>query len=307
MSHASVELRPKTGINESGQVLTLASCLVTLLSLLTWGLLSHLGTHTRTFLSDEKFLHQDVVKQFKTASVLNALASNNVALRSFFLNWIDVQSSGYSHVSNLVWSSLLWEKNIPIPSPFDPLSRAKVMSTVLQGAVQRISQHNRELLNMLTGPVRKGLRQESLMTSLCSLLTARNTTPATSAMSSPRSLKSEPVCSMKLNRAVLAPPAYRQLNLSDVLPASIASSEGFIQFNFDRTFRVEDTTQETILPSRGNRALQDLVFLVHPRLCALSVSRVVLPCKESPAQRESVLRGKSAIAFEPHWSVHVVP
>lgn len=307
MSRASVELHPKAGINERGQILTLASFFVTLLSLLTWGLLSHLGKHTRTFLSDERLLHQDVAQQFKTASVLNALASNNVTLRRLFLNWIDIQTSGYSHVSNLVWSSLLWERNIPIPSPFDPLSRVKVMSTVLHSSVQRISQHNRELLNMLNGPVRKGLRQESLSTSLCSLLTARNNTPSTPAMSSSTPVISDPVCTLTLNRAVPAPRTYRQLNLSDVLPASIASSEGFIQFNFDRSFRGEEITQEITLPSRGNRALQDLAFVVHPRFCALSASRVVLPCKEAPAQRDSVARAKSAIAFEPHWSVHVVP
>ncbi|MEY4065004.1 MAG: hypothetical protein RIR26_1212, partial [Pseudomonadota bacterium] len=42
---------------------------------------------------------------------------------------------------------------------------------------------------------------------------------------------------MALNKAVLAPPSYRRIGLLDILPRTLVSWQGFVNFNLNAPFR----------------------------------------------------------------------
>jgi hypothetical protein len=291
---------------ENGQILPLASFFVTLLFLLTWGLLLDLGRHTATFLSDESLIHQEVADQLRVASTLNALASNNSQMRRLFSAWIDAQATGYSHVSNLIWSSLLWEKGVPIPSPFNPLGPAKTVDRFVWEKSFGLARQNQTLLNLLPVSVKAQLNEELLTNSLCALLRTKNSERAPTHISHPLAIHNLQECSLALNKAVLAPPSYRRIGLLDILPRTLVSWQGFVNFNLNAPFRSPTAKEQNPLTSRTHRLLREIVFIVHPRLCHSAVANIKLPCPSLPSPAKELNSAWEA-GFEPRWSVHVVP
>ena len=291
--------------SQSGQALPLFTILLALFAALGLGITKSIRSHTMYFVEREERIQNELQKKSKEVFSLNEIANNNIRMRNLIREMLVHYELSLSRAFNLSSSTPLWEKDLPIPLPYNVFQRLDLSLPRLLSDVAKIGATNLLLLRNVSQELRQGLVSLSLAQSVCLLscyhpnekLISGNMCHATRAM------RSE--CSLQISGAFLSPPSLKSFPIRTVLPNQAGLLQGFISFDLDATNRshnfISDSIQaRTIEHKEGWR-----INLVHPGLCKVSKASFRLPC--APKIKNNNLNGElsKTVLFEPHWSIAI--
>lgn len=291
--------------SQSGQALPLFTILLALFAALGLGVTNSIRSNTVYFVVREERIQNELQRKSKEAFSLNEIANNNIRMRNLIREMLVHYELSLSRAFNLSSSTPLWEKDLPIPLPYDVFQRLDLSIPRLLSDVAKIGAINLLLLQNVSQELRQGLMSLSLAQSVCLLscyhpkekLISGNMCNATRAM------RSE--CSLQISGAFLSPPSLKSFPIRTILPNQAVLLKGFISFDLDATNRshnfISDLIQtRTIEHKEGWR-----INLVHPGLCKVSKASFRLPC--APKIKNNNFNGElsKTVLFEPHWSIAI--
>jgi|GEM_PF-4690131 len=291
--------------SQSGQAFPLFTTLLALFSALGFGITKSIRSHTVSFVEREERIQSEIQKRSKEAFSLNEIANNNIRMRNLIREILLRYDSSLSSAFNLSSSTPLWEKDLPIPSPYNVFQSLDVAMPGLLSDVSKINSNNALLLQNVSQELNRRLMRLSLAESVCILSCSDPNEKfiSGSRCQVTRSMRSD--CSLQISGAFLSPPSLKSLPVRAILPSESGLFGGFIVFNLDEKLPNQKLFSDEVNAQHFAHKGGWRIDIVHPRICNVSKPAFRLPCASKIEKNNFGQMLSKTIVFEPHWSISV--
>ncbi len=291
--------------SQSGQALPLFTILLALFAALGLGITKSIRSHTVHFVDREERIQNELQRRSKEAFSLNEIANNNIRMRNLIREMLMHYELSLSRAFNLSSSTPLWEKDLPIPMPYNVFQRLDLSMPRLLSDVDKIGATNSLLLQNVSNELSRGHMSLSLAQSVCFLGCFHpSEKPIFGTLChATRSRISE--CSLQISGAFLSPPSLKSFPIRAILPDQAAHLKGLIWFNLNAPKRSQDVTSDAFNSHRKEDKDDWRIDIVHPRLCKVTKSPFKLPCSPKIEKNNLDNEVSNLVLFEPHWSIAI--
>ena len=274
--------------SQSGQALPLFTILLALFAALGIGITKSIRSHTVHFVDREERIQNELQRRSKEAFSLNEIANNNIRMRNLIREMLMHYELSLSRAFNLSSSTPLWEKDLPIPLPYNVFQRLDLSLPRLLSEVARIGATNALLPQSVCFLRCFNPSGKPIFGSLCHAT---------------RSMRSE--CSLQISGAFLSPPSLKSFPIRAIFPDQAAQLKGLISFNLEAPNHSQDLISDEFNSHQKEDKDGWRIDIVHPRLCKVTKSPFRLPCSPKIEKNNLDNEVSNLVLFEPHWSIAI--
>jgi hypothetical protein len=291
--------------SQSGQALPLFTILLALFAALGIGITKSIRSHTLDFVDREERIQNELQRRSKEAFSLNEIANNNIRMRNLIREMLMHYELSLSRAFNLSSSTPLWEKDLPIPVPYNVFQRLDLSLPRLLSEVASIGATNALLLQNVSNELSRGLMSLSLAQSVCFLRCLHpSEEPVFGTLChATRSMRSE--CSLQISGAFLSPPSLKSFPIRAIFPDQGAHLKGLISFNLEAPNRSQDLMSDEFNSHQKEDKDGWRIDIVHPKFCKVTKSPFRLPCSPKIEKNNLDNEVSNLVLFEPHWSIAI--